>query len=475
MKLLFIFLCLTISAVAQTANYRVKFHDINTPKINVTATLPFDGAALRMEQSWPGDVPEVADRGWPALVRNLKATDARGRELEFVLKGPGGWELKAPYKGIVHLSYEVDYFGPSTANWPAPRETAFRDEDHFMMVGRSLFITSAASKANTVNFNLPRGWKAVVPWRVNGANFLAGGSADLTENLVVFSRAPVETVTAGGFRVSVTAMGNWQAVRGDVVNVLRGVIPRYLQMTGAAPRNENYSVVLLPILDHGGEAYRASFAYTFEKSPSRADRNVWGHTLAHEIFHYWNGWRLRGADYASSQWFQEGFTDYTADLAMSGAGLITPDEFLARMGSQLVRYRDLKTPLGKPGTHKGPSLYGGGALAAFCWDIRIRRDTSGKYNISDVFKTLWRNTDQGKNAYEWNDIFAVLKTIDPAYDWQSFYDRYIQQQEKLPLDETVRLAGLNIVKSVDGAESIEFDPTAGAKAKTLFAALVKGN
>ncbi|MBL8989756.1 MAG: hypothetical protein JNJ80_26035 [Gemmatimonadetes bacterium] len=49
--------------------------------------------------------------------------------------------------------------------------------------------------------------------------------------------------------------------------------------------------------------------------------------IMHEIFRYWNGWRLRGPDYPSSQSFQEGINEYMANLALASSGMSDPDEF----------------------------------------------------------------------------------------------------------------------------------------------------
>jgi predicted metalloprotease with PDZ domain len=462
--LLFIFIFTSLCALGQgMARYRVEFTDANVSRLKVTATLPVDGRALEMESSWPGDVPEVADKGWPALVYDLRVTDETGRLLETVTNGPGGWQLKEPYKGTLDLTYEVDYAGPSAANWPAPRETAFRDAENFVMAGRSLFITSPATKSSAVTFALPRGWHAVVPWRggnTNNAHFSVPTNDDLTSNLVVFSKAKTEVVSAGGFRVSVTAMGHWQAMRGHIAALLRGVIPRYLKLFGASRQRENYSVVLLPLLDKGGESYRASFAYTFENQPTIANAGDWGHTVAHEIFHYWNGWRLRGADYPGSQWFQEGFTDYFATLATLQAGLIDEREFIRWINAQIERYRDLKLPLAKPGSHKGPPLYGGGALVALLWDIQIRHAGKNTRTLADAFHTLWRNTGNGARPYEWRDIQGALAAT-AAYDWDGFYNKYIDAGDKLPIAEVFPLAGLKL------NETVEIDANATPQAKAL--------
>ncbi|HEV7644624.1 MAG TPA: hypothetical protein VGO50_11820 [Pyrinomonadaceae bacterium] len=478
-------MCVKAQSSSAASTYRIKLADAKIPKLEVTAVVTIDGKELRMTDTRPGDVPEVGDNGWPALVRDLQVTDELGRKLETKLIGAKGWQLKEPHKGRIKLSYQVDYSIPAAAGWPAPRETAFRDDNHFLFVGRSAFITAVAEmgagKTSTVSFSLPAKWRAVAPWRaVNASSFAVDKPSDLIENLIVFTNAATDRISAGGFNVSVTAMGHWQAVRPEIAALLRKIIPRYVKMFGAR-QHENYSVILLPVLDTGGESYRGSFAFNVPTAPSKKTLDEWGHTIAHEIFHYWNGWRLTGADYAATQWFQEGFTDYAADLVMLGAepgtkgatGMITPDQFRHRIGVQIAKYRNLKTPLALPGNRKGPPLYGGGALVALCWDIQIRHVTAGKRNIGDVFRALWLRTKNGEKKYDWSDIKAALDST-AKLDWENFYRKYIEGTEKLPLDEVLPLAGLRLVRATDGTETVEIDPNAKPEAKNIWLSMTKG-
>jgi predicted metalloprotease with PDZ domain len=141
-------------------------------RIAVRATVPSDGAVLAMADSRPGDVPEVADAGWPALVRHLRVTDAEGHAVGVTSAGAKGWTLARPVVGPLTLAYEVDYAPLAARSWPAPREAAFADADHLMVIGRSLFMTTPAERTSLVRFALPRGWQVLAPWPA------AGGAPD---------------------------------------------------------------------------------------------------------------------------------------------------------------------------------------------------------------------------------------------------------------------------------------------------------
>jgi predicted metalloprotease with PDZ domain len=268
-------------------------------------------------------------------------------------------------------------------------------------------------------------------------------------------------------------MGPWLTARREVLRVLGSVIPRLVDLMGAEER-ENYLVVLLPVLDQGAESYRRSFALTLEVPPSRANSALWGNLIAHEIFHLWNGWRLRGTDYPSSQWFQEGFTEYAANVAVVNTGLIDADEFLQKLSDHVKNYGKLVTTLEGSGSHKGPPLYSAGALVAFSWDVQIRQATDGKRGFSDLLKALWKQTNHGRASYAWPDIEAALTATAP-FDWEAYYQSFIRGNEPLPLDGTFASAGLRLVQAEDGTPRVTIDPTASAASKALFRALIDGN
>lgn len=429
-----------------------------------------------MAQSWPGDIPEVAEAGWPGLIRNLRVVDADGREVQVTPAGPKGWTLATPIRGTLTLDYEIDLAPLAARGWPAPREAAFADYDHVSLIGRALFIYTPAQRESRVRFILPAGWQPVVPWpALRGASGTAfvSSTEDLTENLVGFSRLAPDVVTAGGFRLKVVSFGHWQSARAEVRRVVGAVLPRLVATVGSRERAD-YLLVLLPHAESGGESFRASFALTLQASASRGNVEQWGNLIAHEVFHYWNGWRLKGADYPSSQWFQEGFTEYAANLALVSAGLSRSEQFHERLAGHVTKYRKLATPLDAPGTRKGPPLYSGGALVAFIWDTSIRQASGGKRGYGDLMRAVMCQTDGGARPYTWADIQAALESVAPG-DWKKFEQLYIHGRDPLPVGEAFARVGLRMTEGSDGVVRVEADPGASRAARELRMALERGS
>lgn len=453
------------------ATYRVRMRE-DSPRLSVSASLPVAGAVLGMATTRPAGIPDLDSLGWAGLVRDLRVSDAAGRALQVTRDGERGWKLARPDTGTITLEYEVDTTPLQRLDWPAAREAAYRDPANFALVGRSLFVTTAATRECRVTFDLPEGWHASTAWRTGWGreSFVVPGPDDLVENLLVLSRGPHDDIAAGGFRVRVFAFGHWAAAREDVRRMLEPVVRHHVAMMGdETPRH--YVVVLLPALEFGGESYRSSFALDTDTAPGPGTSATWGNVVAHEMFHLWNGWLLRGADYASTQWFQEGFTEYAANQAIATSGRVDADWFRGKLAKHVENARRLTTTLEDIGTRKGAPLYSAGALVAFAWDVRIRAATGGRRDLGDFFRALVRATDGGRRAYAWADLRAALEAIAPG-DWERDYQSFIRGKQSVPVEQTLADVGQRLVDR-DGGVRVEADPTASTAARARWEALLR--
>ena len=453
------------------AKYEVKLLGASPLRFSVRADLPLDGATLNMDSSYPAELPEMAVKGWAALISNLKAFDPSGTPIKLGDAGKVGWRLPGSFHGRIRLTYDVDFSLFAAKNWSSPLESAFVDDRHIVISGRGLFIAAGRISSAEVEFEVPKSWRPVMPWLRHSSathGYSVRSASDLTDNMLVFSTVAPDVVKAAGFNLQITAMGHWEPLRPLIRKVLGTVIAREVGLMNYKEQ-EVYNVVLLPIVDKGGEAYRQSFAYCFE-DPSEQNRATWANTLAHEIFHYWNYARLSGADYASTQWFQEGFTEYVANQTLVAGKIVDPGAFIDKLSEHVENYRRLTTTLEAIGTKKGPPLYSAGALVAFSWDVMIRKASGGQRDLGDFFRNLWRQTDDGARKYAWPDIKSALQATADA-DWEGYYQAHIKGHDPLPLDTVLPIAGLRLSKDANGKERVEHDPTAPVAATALWNAL----
>ncbi len=452
------------------AEYHVRLASVAPLRLDVEATLPSAGDRLAMGTSRPGDVAELDAGGWPAIVHDLVATDREGHVVATAGVGAEGWKLEHAVTGPLKLRYRVDYAPLESRGWPAPRESAWADAGHVVLAGRSFAVVVPHQGESRIAIEPPKGWQVAAPWRKahEGGRFLADTPDDLEDNLLVLTREAPAHAVAGRFDVAIVAIGPWRAVRDDARRLLAPVARWYLRAL-PVDGDQAYLMVLLPQREHGGESFRNSFAMNLEEVPSRANIERWGNTLAHELFHYWNGWRLRGADYAATQWFQEGFTEYMANKAMLATGAAGRDGFARLLARHAADARKLATPLDAPGTHKGPPLYGAGALVAFSWDVAIREASGGRRDLRDVFAALWKSTGHGAGTYDWDAIRAALAATAPG-DWDGFHARAIAGREPVPFDAALHVLGLRLVEPADASATlrVEPDPDASSAAREAW-------
>jgi predicted metalloprotease with PDZ domain len=462
----------TIVQTPEKANYKITLLGLSPLKLGVTANIPVNGKMLDMDHTYPADLPGMASKGWPALISSLIVRDGGGNKIAVTTAGAKGWQLTDSINSIVKLSYDVDYSLFAASAWSSPLESAFADDKDVIIVGRSVFITTSHMRSVNVEFVTPEGWIPIVPWLTEEGkthHYDVRTVQDLTNNMMAFSTREPDVVTAAGFRLGIVSMGHWEHLRPLVRQVLETIIRREVGLMYSNEK-EIYNVILIPISDEGGNAFRQSFVYC-HTNPDKDNVGVWGNALAHEIFHYWNYARLKGVDYARCQWFQEGFTEYVANLVMVSGGIIDSNAFVDKLSEHVNNYRKLKTSLEDYGTHKGPPLYSAGALVAFMWDVRIRQASGGKRNLGDLFRNLMIQTDSGARGYSWTDIKASLQaTAD--FDWEGFYQIYIKGHEPLPLEASFPMACLRINKLADGSEQVEYDTTGSVEAKTLWHTLI---
>lgn len=460
-----------------TATYVVRLANASPPRFLVRATWPTGGSRLEMDTTRPGDVPELLERGWPALVTSLRLVDATGGAVEATPDGDAGWRLRARHDGPITAEYEVDTRLLAQHGWPAPREATFVEEGFISIVGRSLFITTDAMRASSVRFEVPPGWRAHAPWAAvegerDGVGFRVPTVERLRENMIVLGSARPTIVAAGGFRVTIAALGRWAALRPEVRKVVRSHVRHFVKMLDFRDR-EDYLAILLPALDQGAESYRQSLALTFHEEPTQANEPDWANRIGHELFHYWNGWRMQGADYAASQWFQEGFTEYAANVSTVAAGLMTPARFREKLAEHVSNYRHLTTPLEAPGTRKGPPLYSGGALVALSIDLTIREATHEERGLPDFLRVLARRFPDSTRPYTRDDLIGALEEVAPR-DWAAFLDAHVRGTTPLPLPATFALAGLRLSEPADGSVSVVEDPAASDEAKARWRRIVRG-
>jgi predicted metalloprotease with PDZ domain len=87
-------------------------------------------------------------------------------------------------------------------------------------------------------------------------------------------------------------------------------------------------------------------------------------------------------------------------------------------------------------------IYGGGLFAGICQDVAIRRATGNKRSLDDLMRDFFKRYGGSNDTYTTEDLERAVTGLS-SIDHRSFYSRYIEGNERLPLAECLRDAGLD--------------------------------
>jgi predicted metalloprotease with PDZ domain len=226
-----------------------------------------------------------------------------------------------------------------------------------------------------------------------------------------------------------------------------------------------------------GEAFTRSAAFTSADSVIPEGRIVWGNFLAHELFHFWNGQRIRGAGPRTTwRWMAEGFTEYYANVTLAREGLISSELFLKKaerhMGSYLYFMTAPAFPrmsLAEAGMDTGVNRFGvydGGWAVAFCLDGLIREGSGDRRSLDDFMRELWLRFGPGSSGYSVRELDGLAEEL-AGNDLGGFVATYVESDRVLPVRECLDRVGLIASLKSYAAEAFLFTDAGASTAAVL--------
>jgi predicted metalloprotease with PDZ domain len=185
--------------------------------------------------------------------------------------------------------------------------------------------------------------------------------------------------------------------------------------------------------------------------PTRRNAMLWGNNLAHELYHIWIGGTIRGIEADVYELFDEGFTDYYADLALAQSGLLDSAMFLRKMEKVLARYVYFtvapvyqRQTMMEASRRRGANRFGvydGGWAAAFCLDGLIQEGSNGARALDDALGTLHERFGLAGHPFAAEDFVAAVSEA-AGRDLADFFRRHVAGPAPFPLEACVARAGL---------------------------------
>ena len=429
--------------------YRVSFSD-SLLSASLEARIPVKDGRLFMA-AWGAD---HLPAGWGTFIRHFEVRDESDRQLSFVSKPNGVWELSDRFNGTVKLKYQID-LSFAKEKWPYGNEqAAVFQNDALFVVSKALFVVSDVSGKRHVVIDTPSFWKVSTPWFALDANprtVVVEDNNDLLNNSLVLGKHLEYVFNEGRFTFVLALLGRTGQSSALIAATLQKVVRNYIRIFDKTPKSKYLMTVFhSDVVD--AEAYGKSAAFSERDPITKSSLIRWGNTLAHELFHAWNGHAIRGADYATSQWFSEGFTEYFANLALVQEGLISKDLFIKKIENHLGLYLYFKeapafegATLKEAGSRKGRyrlGVYSGGWAVAFALDVLIRSETNNRKSLVDFMRLMHERFGLTGRQYRYEDLVS-LASETAGRNLDDFFKKYVEGKASLPVQDYLKQIGLN--------------------------------
>lgn len=484
----------TSPAAPPAADFTLRFPHPETHRVEVEARYPTGGADtldLMMAVWTPGS---YMVREYSRQVETLDAATPDGDPLPVEKTRKNRWRVKAAEAGAalpetVVVRY-VLYAREMTVR------TNFVDAGFAILNGAPTFIVPLAGEAPApgpyrVDLELPDAWPrafSALPREGGGETgaFLAADYDTLVDSPLYAGDPVVQSFTverqpdgggAGEAEILLVHEGggevwDYERSRRDVESIVR----TQRDLWGGFPV-DRYLFLNLITESGGGLEHKDSTVLMTSRWDARTEEGWrdWLGLVSHELFHVWNGKRLRplalgpfdyeNEVYTPSLWFVEGITSYYDDLLVHRAGLSTRAQFLESLGGivesvqttpgrrlqpleessfdawiKLYR-RDENSP------NRGISYYRKGALVAWLLDVRLRRASDGETTLDDLLRTAYDRWS-GARGYTGEDLLGLVEELG-GEDTARWLETTLASTDELDFSPALDWLGLELVEKDD--------------------------
>ncbi len=409
-------------------------------------------------------------REFAKSVNQVKAKDAKGKELEVKKISKNTWRISNPSKGKIIVNYEVYAFELSV-------RTSFLDDSHGYLNGTSIFMYVKNEKDATgkVKVEMPANFSKVSTTLKDEGNFTY--SYKNYDHLV---DCPMEIGNHSEFsfmasgvkhRVAMYGVGNYDVdvLKQDMAKIVNSAT----NVFGENP-NKEYLFIIHNLTDGGGGLEHTNSTtlqvnrWTYQGSSYMGFLSL----VAHEYFHLWNVKRLRpkelgpfnydSENYTSLLWVMEGVTSYYDELLLRRAGFYDEDKSISKVFSSMNYIENLEGYNIQPVAHASfdawikayrpnenssnttISYYTKGSVVAAMIDLMIIKKYQGKKCLDHFMQKLYKEYYKEKNRGFTEEEFQASLEEFLGQDLNEFFDDYVNGTKRIDYPKFFSYVGLNV-------------------------------
>ncbi len=471
--------CLWSAPAAAQLHYTVDVRRPATHSATVTLrvdSLPARDSVFQFAATAPGTY-QTMNIG--RFVRDLRATDARGRVVPTRQLSTNAWLVATPSR-VRRVRYRVlDTWNTPVTEFPIyPMAGTAIEPDHALLNAHALlgFPRSMQGSRVTVKLLHPAGWTVETPLREGPRGYEADSYDHAVDSPFLLGRrlsvASLD-VTGVPVRIAVYSAGNHVSA-GQLRDSMRGTLLAAGRFLGRLPV-DRYVFLFRFVPPRQGESMGAwehgqSSEYVLPDKPDTTGMGAGVTSIAaHEFFHVVTPLNIHSEiiedfDFETptpSQhlWLYEGVTEWASDKMQQEAGLMPLEGYLAEVAGKIrtdrTRFdttyslaRLAATSFTAEGAEQYGNIYQRGAVVAGLLDIRLLQLSGGRDGLRNLVVDLAR--DYGKaRPFPEDSLYRIIaaRTSPEVLD---FFARYVQNNEPLPVREYYALLGIDVVVDEQG-------------------------
>lgn len=463
-------------------SYTLNFLAPHTHYVDIKATIPTDedsNVELMMATWTPGS---YLIREFSRHVETLEARTRDGRLLAVKKSRKNRWIVDTERAESIVVSYRV--YGREMSV-----RTNWIDSDFAMLNGAPTFLTladDARARPHDVALRLPSNWDGGVTGLKQHPNgqpntYRADSYDTLVDSPIIIGNPAVYEFSVNNTPhqlVNIGEAGIWRGA--ESANDVKRITDEIYRMWESMPYDQ-YLFLNMITEAGGGLEHRNSTLLMSSRwdTSSRTSYLQWLGLVSHELFHAWNGKKLRPIElesfdyenevYTESLWMVEGLTSYYADLAVHRAGLSTEDEYLEALSSHI---RTLQTTPGRAiqpvalasydawvkyyrrdenSRNSSVSYYSKGAVLGFLLDMQIRASTGGAKTLDDLMRLLYSRFSETR-GFTSNDIRSAAQQL-AGVDMSKWFTKALNTTEDLDYSTALKWLGLEFFSKIEGKKN----------------------
>ncbi len=448
--------------------YRIHLPDPRTHllAVELEAGGVHEPASLVMPVWTPGS---YLVREFARNVMQFEATDGARHPLPFHKSDKHTWRVDAPPDGVLRARWIV-YADELTVR------TSHVDGTHASIIGAGVFmyLEGRQGEPAEVEVHAPRGWRVTTPLRALGeTRFRAADFDELVDSPLEIGTHQIVRWLIDDVPHEFAVWGRGNADPRRLSRDATRIVLAEREIFGALPYPAFIFILHLTSGGGGGLEHRNATSlladrWSFRGAPYESFLGL----VAHELFHAWNGKRIRPAvlgpfdytreNYTRDLWVVEGITTYYTDLLLRRAGLIPVDRYLAKLAEMISRLQTLPgrtvQPLAdasfdtwikfyRPDANTPNatiSYYQKGALVAMLLDLRIRQATENARSLDDLMRLLWERHGAPDAGFPEGAVEALAEEV-AGTELRGFFDQALRSTAELDYAGPLAFAGLELI------------------------------